>query len=63
MTHKKHYVFRGLSAGIRAMRDHAEGKVDLRTTHVSPSCTEPEDAVSGRTSSRLRLPRKRRSRT
>jgi hypothetical protein len=63
MTRKKRHLFRELSAGIRAMRDHAEGKVELRTTHVSPSCTEPEDAVSARTSSRLQLPRKRRSRT
>jgi hypothetical protein len=49
MTRKKRHLFRELSAGIRAMRDDAEGKVELRTTHVSPSCTEPEDAVSGRT--------------
>lgn len=29
MARKKRNLFRELSAGIRAMRDHAEGKVEL----------------------------------
>jgi hypothetical protein len=37
MVRKKRNLFRELSAGIRAMRDHANGKVKLRTTHVAPS--------------------------
>ena len=52
MARKKRNLFRELSAGIRAMRDHADGKLKLRTTHVKVSRTEPEDAVSRRTSSR-----------
>jgi hypothetical protein len=53
MARKKRNLFRELSAGIRAMRDHADGKLELRTTQVKVSRTEPEDAVSRRTSSRL----------
>ena len=44
MTRKKRDLFRELSAGIRAMRDHAEGRVELRTTRVNPSRTELEGA-------------------
>jgi len=50
---KKRDLFRDLAAGIRAMRDHAEGKVELRTTRVSPSRTEsnlPAELIA------LRLP-------
>ena len=54
MARKKRNLFRELSAGIRAMRDHAEGKAELRTTRVNPSRTEADDADSGRTSSRAR---------
>jgi hypothetical protein len=43
MARKKRDLFRELSAGIRAMRDHAEGKVELRTTRVSSSRAKPED--------------------
>ncbi len=32
MTRKKRDLFRELSAGIRTMRDHAEGRVELRMT-------------------------------
>jgi hypothetical protein len=46
MARKKRDLFRELSAGIRAMRDHAEGKVELRTTRVSSSRPEPEDVES-----------------
>jgi len=63
MTRKKRYLFRELSAGIRDMRDHAEGKVELRTSRVSPPPAEREDAVSRRMSSRLRRPLDRGSRT
>jgi len=56
MARKKRNLFRELSAGIRAMRDHADGKLKLRTTQVKVSRTEPEDAVSRRTSSRLQSP-------
>jgi len=52
MAGKKRNLFRELSAGIRAMRDNADGKLKLRTTHVKVSRTEPGDAVSRRTSSR-----------
>lgn len=57
MARKKRNLFRELSAGIRTMRDHAEGKVELRTTRVSSSRPEPEDVESRRTASRLRRPR------
>jgi len=39
MARKKRDLFRELLAGIRAMRDHAEGKVELRTSRVSPPLT------------------------
>jgi hypothetical protein len=56
MARKKRNLFRELSAGIRAMRDHADGKLKLRTTQVKVSRTKPEDAVSRRASSRLLSP-------
>jgi hypothetical protein len=37
MARKERNLLRELSAGIQAMRDHAEGKVKLRTTRVIPS--------------------------
>jgi hypothetical protein len=43
MSRKKRSLFRELLAGIRAMRDHAEGKVELRTSRVSPSPTTLEE--------------------
>jgi hypothetical protein len=52
MARKKRNLFRELAAGIRAMRDHAEGKIELRTTFVSASRTVLENAASGRTPSR-----------
>ena len=61
MTRKKRDLFRELSAGIRAMRDHAEGRVELRTTRVNPSRTELEGADTRRTSRRPRRRRKRAS--
>ena len=63
MGRKKRNLFRELLAGVRAMRDYADGKIELRTSHVSPSVTGPEGIVSGRTSSRLQPSRKRRSQT
>jgi hypothetical protein len=39
MARKKRNLFRELAAGIRAMRDHAEEKIELRTTFVSASPT------------------------
>jgi hypothetical protein len=50
MTRKKRDLFRELFAGVRAMREHAEGKVELRTTRVNPSRTGPEAADNRRTS-------------
>jgi len=38
------------------MRDHAEGKIELRTTFVSASRTVLENAASGRTPSRRQGP-------
>lgn len=58
MARKKRSLFRELAAGIRAMRDHAEGKVELRSTRVSPSRTGLEVADRRPTAS---LPRRRRS--
>jgi len=52
MARKKRNLFRELAAGIRAMRDHAEGKLRLRTTQVKASYTKPEEVVSRPTSSR-----------
>jgi hypothetical protein len=40
MTLKERDLLRELSAGIRAMRDHAEGRIELRTTRLSPLGTE-----------------------
>jgi len=56
MARKKRNLFRELAAGIRAMRDHAEGKIELRTTFVSVSRTVLENAASGRTPSRRQGP-------
>jgi hypothetical protein len=42
MSRKKRSLFRELLAGIRAMRDHAEGEVELRTSRVSPTLTSLE---------------------
>ena len=56
MARKKRNLFRELAAGIRAMRDHAEGKIELRTTFVSASRTVLENAASGRTPSRRQGP-------
>jgi hypothetical protein len=55
MRHKKRDLSRELLAGIRAMRDHAEGKVELRTTRVSPSPTTLEDTGGERTTRALAI--------
>jgi hypothetical protein len=59
MARKKRSLFRELLAGVRAMRDHADGKLKLRTTQVKVSYTKPEEAVSRPTSSRLQSPENR----
>lgn len=56
MRPRKRELFRELLAGIRAMRDHAEGRIDLRSIRVSPSGTDVDAASSGR------LPRRQRRR-
>ncbi len=58
MARKKRNLFRELAAGIRAMRDHADGKIELRTTFVSVSRTVLENAASERTASRRQKSRR-----
>lgn len=58
MARMKRNLFRELSSGIRAMRDHAEGKIELQTTIVSVSRIGPEDAPCRRTSSPLERPKR-----
>jgi hypothetical protein len=55
MGRKKRNLFRELSTAIRAMRDHAEGKIELRTTFVGASRAVLENATS-RTPSRRQSP-------
>ena len=54
MRRKKRNLFRELLAGIRAMRDHAEAKVELRTGRVSPSPIALEETGTRRTARRSR---------
>lgn len=54
MSGKKRNLFRELLAGIRDMRDHAEGKVELRTSRVSPSPRILEGTGTRRTTRRSR---------
>lgn len=56
MARKKRNLFRELVAGIRAMRDHAEGKIELRTTFVGAGRTVLQNAANGRTPSRRQGP-------
>jgi hypothetical protein len=59
MGRRKRDLFLDLLAGIRAMHDHAEAKVKLRTTRVNPSRTGLRDADSRRASSQHRRRRHR----
>jgi hypothetical protein len=54
MSRKKRSLFRELLAGIRAMCDHAEGKVELRTSLVTTSPATLEEASTRRTARRAR---------
>ncbi len=56
MKRKKRDLFRELSAGIRAMRDHAEGRIEQLTTRVSPSrlLMEADTRTAARDSRRRR---------
>jgi len=56
MSRKKRNLFRELLAGISAMRDHAEGKIELRTALVTASGEAPENAPCRRRPSRLQRP-------
>jgi hypothetical protein len=54
MKRQKRSLFRELAAGIQEMRDHAEGRILLRTTLVGPSRTRREAADTKRRSRRAR---------